>query len=639
MKHCSRPEGTIATMKKLLLAVLVLQSCAMMDRAPPASKSEGRYTATRDSKPEEKSIDFSGETLEGELTKPNGEYAEARKKVKDSKLAKAPDSFGPATGSTTSTPSAVGAPEKPPPPTTTEAITVTPPAEPSPDPKPADSPHRVTQGTLEASKRPAPKNEKTEAEESGVLLQHYGVNPTIDAAAERISTFAADVDTGSYTLARSYLERDQLPPEAAVRVEEFVNAFDYGYRAPEREAFAVQVEAFPSPYRKGYHVLHVGLKGREVKAEARKSAALTFVIDVSGSMDQSNRLPMAKQAMTMLTEQLRPDDTVAVVVYGDRAHTVLEPTPASKKETIYAALQSLRSEGSTNVQAGLELGYTVALRHFKGGGINRVILCSDGVANNGVTSADGIYARVKGKASEGITLTTVGFGMGSYNDVLMERLADQGDGHYAYVDKLDEARRIFVEQLTGTLEVIAKDVKLQLEFNPEAVERYRLLGFENRALKKEDFANDRVDAGELGAGHAVTAIYEVKLKSRSPKFFATFRARFKQPQGGQSALVEKALPMEVVRDSLAAVSGPTRMSLVAAGFAEKLRGSYWARNLSWDELIATWETLPPSLKERKQSQELHVLLLTAKRLDKRPDRFEREVPLAQMDFDRIPVLR
>jgi Ca-activated chloride channel family protein len=341
----------------------------------------------------------------------------------------------------------------------------------------------------------------------------------------------------------------------------------------------------------------------------------------------------------MLTRQLREDDTVAIVVYGDSARTVLEPTSAAQQQRIISALQSLRSEGSTNVQAGLELAYSVALRHFKGGGTNRVILCSDGVANNGITQADGIFKRVKGKASEGITLTTVGFGMGSYNDVLMERLADQGDGQYAYVDKLDEARRIFVEQLTGTLEVIAKDVKLQLEFNPEAVERYRLLGFENRSLRKEDFANDKIDAGELGAGHAVTAIYEVKLRSRSPKFFATFRARFKQPQGGASALVEKALPMEVIRDSAAKSTGPTRMSLVAAGFAEKLRGSYWARNLSWDELLATWETLPESLKSRDQSQELRTLILIARRLDKRPDRWEREMPLAQMDFDRIPVLR
>ncbi len=586
--------------RRILAAVLMLQSCALMERsAPPPSGVEAAPTA-RD-RDNDGVLDMKDEVVAGNLEKPRPK-------------AEPPDSK----------------------PTTPKVPPLLDPAA-NKNNQPAKAPEKPAGG--DDGRFAERRNENREATETGVLLQHYGVNPTIDTAAERVSTFAADVDTGSYTLARGYLEREQLPPEAAVRVEEFVNAFDYGYRAPEREAFAVQVEAFPSPYRKGYHVLHLGMKGREVKAEARKSANLVFVIDVSGSMDAQNRLPMAKDAMRMLVDQLREDDTVAIVVYGTTAHTVLEPTSAAQRRTIHAALDSLKSEGSTNVQAGLELGYTVALKRFKGGGINRVILCSDGVANNGITQADGIFQRVKGKASEGITLTTVGFGMGSYNDVLMERLADQGDGHYAYVDKLDEARRIFVEQLTGTLEVIAKDVKLQLEFNPEAVERYRLLGFENRALKKEDFSNDRVDAGELGAGHSVTAIYEVKFRSRSPKTFATFRARFKQPTGGQSALVEKALPMEVVRDSVMASTGPTRLSLVAAGFAEKLRGSYWARNLSWEELLAQWETLPQQLKERKQTQELRTLILAAKRLDKRPDRWESEMPLAQMDFDRIPVLR
>jgi Ca-activated chloride channel family protein len=602
-------------MKRVLCAALALMmSCSMMypDRAAPSPTADRAIPVKSPEQPghykQTKQLEFTDETIEGELVKPDGNTRErVRAEGKDGKPA-----GGGKHGLTDST------------------RLLKPPEEPR---------SGETLAGNETDERTGKAHEDGRGENGETVLQHYGVNPTVDTAAEPISTFAADVDTGSYTLARAYLERGELPPEAAVRVEEFVNAFDYGYRAPDREAFAVQVEAFPSPYRKGYHVLHVGIKGREVKAEARKSANLVFVIDVSGSMSAENRLPMAKRAMSMLTDQLRPDDSVAIVVYGDNARTVLPPTPASEKERIHAALHGLVSEGSTNVQAGLELGYTVALRGFKANGTNRIILCSDGVANNGITTADGIFAKVKGKASEGITLTTVGFGMGSYNDVLMERLADMGDGHYAYVDKLDEAKRIFVEQLTGTLEVIAKDVKLQLEFNPEAVERYRLLGFENRALRKEDFANDRVDAGELGAGHAVTAVYEMKLKSRAPKFFATFRARYKQPRGGESALVEKALPTEVIRDTVNASSGPTRLSLVAAGFAEKLRGSYWARNLSWDDLIATWDSLPSVLKEREQSQELRRLILTAKRLDHRPDRFEHEVPLAQMDFDRIPVLR
>ena len=473
----------------------------------------------------------------------------------------------------------------------------------------------------------------------GVLATHYGVNPTIETTAEPVSTFAADVDTGSYTLARAKLQAGSLPPEPAVRVEEFVNAFDYGYRPPEREAFSVQVEAFPSPSRKGYHVLHVGVKGREVSAAARQPSNLVFTLDVSGRMQVPNRLPLAKKAMALLVDQLDERDQVAVVVYGTTAHVVLPMTSATQRARIVEAIESVGNEGSTNVQAGLELAYDVALKAFRPGATNRVILCSDGVANNGVTTADGIFAKVKSRASEGITLTTVGFGMDSYNDTLMERLADVGDGHYAYVDRLDEARRVFVEQLTGTLQVIAKDVKLQLEFDPAAVERYRLLGFENRALAKEDFANDRVDAGELGAGHAVTALYEVKFKSRAPSHFATFRARFKAPQGHTSMLVEKALPMSVVRDGPLDASPPARLSLVAAGFAEKLRGSYWARTLRWEQLESMWAELPPSLRAQPRVQELGALLKTAHRRDAREDRFEKEAPVASMSFDHIPVLR
>ncbi len=476
------------------------------------------------------------------------------------------------------------------------------------------------------------------ANATAMYLKHYGVNPTVETTAERFSTFAVDVDTASYSLSRAYLDRGTLPAEAAVRVEEFVNSFDYGYRAPDKEAFGVQVEAFPSPNRKGYHVLHLGVKGREVRPEARKPSHLVFTIDVSGSMNIENRLGLVKKALAMLVGELDARDSVSIVVYGDSAHVVLPPTPATEKEKLLEAIDGLKPEGSTNVQAGLDLAYDLALKAFKPHGINRVILCSDGVANNGVTDAGGIWARVKSKASEGITLSTVGFGMGNYNDVLMERLADAGDGNYAYVDRLEEARRVFVENLTGTLQVIAKDVKLQLEFDPLVVERYRLLGFENRLLDKRDFANDKVDAGEVGAGHAVTALYELKLKRRDVQTFATFRARFKAPEGGASMLVEKALPTALIRESSKEATGPARLSLVAAGFAEKLRGSYWARNLSWDALLSQWDALPPALRERPDVVELHRLVTTAKRLDARPDRFEKVAPVASMDFDRVPVL-
>lgn len=472
-----------------------------------------------------------------------------------------------------------------------------------------------------------------------MVLKDYGVNPTIETTAEPVSTFSADVDTGSYTLTRGYLERGVLPDEAAVRVEEFVNAFDYGYQAPKDQAFAVQVEAFPSPSRKGYHVLHVGVKAREVSKADRKPSHLIFTIDVSGSMATENRLGLVKEALTLLVNELDARDQVSIVVYGDTAHTVLAPTPATQKERILEAIGALRPEGSTNVQAGLSLAYDLAMKGFVPGGINRVILCSDGVANNGVTDAGGIWQTVKGRASEGVTLSAIGFGMGNYNDVLMERLADMGDGHYAYVDKLDAAKRVFVENLTGTLQVVAKDVKLQLEFNPAVVERYRLLGFENRLLDKRDFANDKVDAGELGAGHAVTAIYEVKLKANADAAsFAVFRARYKAPIGGASQLVERALPTSVIRNEKKSATPPARLSLVVSGFAEKLRGSYWARTLTWDALLADLAELPPGLAQRPDVVELARLIRTAKSLDHRPDRFEAKAPMATMDFDRLPVI-
>ncbi len=470
------------------------------------------------------------------------------------------------------------------------------------------------------------------------VLQHYGVNPTIDTAAEPLSTFGADVDTASYSWARGSLERKALPAEAAVRVEEFVNAFDYGYQPPRDGVLAVNAEVFPSPSRAGYHVLHLGLKAKVVSKAERKPSHLVFTIDVSGSMGEPNRLALVKRALALLVNELDARDRISIVVYGTTAHMLLPAVSATEKERILEAIDALQPEGSTNVQEGLELAYTLAMKAFVPGGINRVLLLSDGVANNGITEAGAIWARVRGKASEGVTLSTVGFGMGSYNDVLMERLADRGDGQYAYVDRLEEAHRFFVENLTGTLQVVAKDVKLQLEFDPAAVERYRLLGFENRRLEARDFANDRVDSGDLGAGHEVTAMYEVKLKAGATGPLGTFRMRYKVPGTVNSQLFEQRLPRSIVREGFAQASGPSRLSTVAAGFAEKLRGSYWARTLTWKSLVATVDGLPPGLASRPDVVELRRLVQVAAQLDARPDRFEKEAPVATMNFDRLPVL-
>ena len=476
-----------------------------------------------------------------------------------------------------------------------------------------------------------------------MYFEHFGVNPTIDTEEENISTFAVDVDTASYSIARAYLERGYLPDEAAVRVEEFVNRFDYSYTAPEGDAFAVQVEASPSPNRTGYHVLHIGLKAKEVSAADRQASNLVFVIDVSGSMDMEDRLGLVKRALALLVGELDERDSVGIVVDGDEAHTVLEPTYATGegKEVIMGAMRRLRPEGSTNAQAGLKLGYEMAALHFEPDKVNRVILCSDGVANNGITSADRIFETVREEADRGVTVSTVGFGMGNYNDVLMERLADVGNGNYSYVDRLAEARRIFVAQVTGTLQVIAKDVKVQVEFDRDKVSRYRLLGFENRLLDKEDFANDSVDGGEIGAGHTVTALYEVKFRNDTDDSgsFATVRIRLKTPDGDTSAQIDREVPFAVVRKNYASASPPVKLSIVAAAFAEKLRGSYWVRNLSYDQILALWNDVPAPLCDREEVRGLRELIVKAKTLDCRGDKFEADVPLVRMDFDRLPVLK
>ncbi len=282
--------------------------------------------------------------------------------------------------------------------------------------------------------------------------------------------------------------------------------------------------------RDGSYIVRFGIQGYQVSEEDRKPASLTFVIDISGSMEMENRLGLVKQSLQLLVDRLRPSDTVAIVVYGSDAYVVLNPTSGEDRNRILEAIYSLHTEGATNAEAGLRLGYQLAYQAFRPGAINRVILCSDGVANVGVTGPDAILEEIRGYTETGITLTTVGFGMGNFNDVLMEQLADKGDGNYAYVDTLDEARRLFVDNLTSTLQVIAKDAKVQVDFNKEVVARYRLIGYENRAVADQDFRNDTVDAGEIGAGHHVTALYAVILNPGAQGRLATVQLRWQDPQ-------------------------------------------------------------------------------------------------------------
>ena len=410
-----------------------------------------------------------------------------------------------------------------------------------------------------------------------------GTNPFLDTEDDHLSTFAMDVDTGSYSVTRRYLTDGYLPPPEAVRVEEFVNTFDYNYDPPTEDAFAIHIDGALSKFGEGkrLQLLRIGLQGRVIPAEHRKDAILTFVIDVSGSMDMENRLGLVKKALTLLVDQLRPTDKVGIVVYGSHGRLVLSHTGIEQRSTILSAINALRPGGSTNAEEGLRIGYDLAWRNASVNHINRVILCSDGVANVGNTGPDEILKEIRTYVNKGITLSTVGFGMGNYNDVLMERLADTGDGSYAYVDTLTEAKRIFVKNLTGTLQLIAKDAKIQVDFNPEVVSRFRLLGYENRRLNHEQFRDDTADAGEVGSSHQITALYEVKLNPDAIGKLATVSIRYADPDNHRVEVSED-ISVSQLHESFDAAPATFRLAAGVAEFAEILRESYWAKDGSLD---------------------------------------------------------
>lgn len=417
-------------------------------------------------------------------------------------------------------------------------------------------------------------------------FQNYGINPFEDPREDHLSTFALDVDTASYTVARRYVTGGMLPPAEAVRVEEFVNYFDAGYRPPEREAFAIYTDGAVSPFDgDGVVLLRVGIQGYELREAERKPVSLTFVIDVSGSMAMENRLELVKRSLQLLVERLHGDDTVSLVVYGSDARIILFPTRGFEREKILEAIYSLQPEGSTNAEAGLQLGYQMAYEMFRPGANNRVILCSDGVANVGNTGADQILESIRGYADTGITLTSVGFGMGNFNDVLMEQLADNGDGNYAYIDNLDEARRLFVEDLTSTLQVIATDAKVQVDFNPETVNRYRLIGYENRAVADQDFRNDYVDAGELGAGHSATALYALVLYPQAQGRIATVQLRWQDPDTLNVQEINANFNTWDIQARFGQADPHFRLAVLAAQYAELLRFSPWAEGTSIGQLV------------------------------------------------------
>jgi Ca-activated chloride channel family protein len=454
---------------------------------------------------------------------------------------------------------------------------------------------------------PSDREEGEVERKGGDEFVSHGVNPMVDASKDKLSTFAVDVDTGAYTIARSYLRRGYLPLPSSVRVEEFVNYFSYNYPSPEKGAFAVSMEAAPSPFTPApdRYLLRVGVQGKRVEAKERKPVHLTFLVDVSGSMSSQDRLPLAQQSLKILTNTLREGDSVALVTYAGNTRVVLPATDAAYKGRILAAIDDLSSGGPTAMASGIELAYKEAMASYKKGHVNRVIVLSDGDANVGNTSHNDILRQIKSYVDKGITLSTIGFGMGNYRDNLMEQLANKGNGNYYYIDTVDEARKVFGEQVSGTLEVIAKDVKIQVEFNPEQVKEYRLIGYENRDIRDRDFRNDKVDAGEIGAGHTVTAFYEVVLKGAPGAGFATVRVRHKEPEGTKASEAAFVVGAGDIRAKLAEASKDFQFGASVVAFAEILRNSPYARELKLElvEELASASS-SPNQKDRMEFIEL-----------------------------------
>jgi Ca-activated chloride channel family protein len=430
-------------------------------------------------------------------------------------------------------------------------------------------------------------------------------NPVIVTAENPVSTFSIDVDTGSYSNVRRMLAQGQLPPADAVRTEEFINYFDYGYAPPATPAtpFSVSTEIAPAPWHDGRHLLLVGIKGYEPAREAIPASNLVFLIDTSGSMADPAKLPLLIESFKQMLPELDARDRVSIVVYAGSAGLVLPPTAGDRHEEIAAALDRLSAGGSTNGAAGIELAYAMAEEAYISGGVNRVILATDGDFNVGTVDLDALKSLIAERRKSGIALTTLGFGQGNYNDALAEQLADIGNGNHFYIDTLAEARKVLGDELTATMLTIASDVKIQIEFNPTVVAEYRLIGYENRLLRREDFNNDRVDAGEIGAGHDVTALYELtlvgsKALQNDPLRYGTktsavavggegelgfLKLRYKHPGASRSTLIERPLARSAI-----AARPSDRLAFVAsvAAFAEHLRGGTMLGEFDLDAIKA-----------------------------------------------------
>jgi len=429
---------------------------------------------------------------------------------------------------------------------------------------------------------------------------HRDSNPVQLVTEQPVSTFSIDVDTGSYTNVRRMLSAGQLPPADAVRAEEFINYFDYGYTPPadREQPFSVTTELAPAPWNAQRQLLLIGIQGYRVPAAEIPASNLVFLIDTSGSMDEPDKLPLLKASLKQLVRELRKQDRVAIVTYAGSAGVALPSTAGDQHATITAAIDSLGAGGSTNGGAGIELAYAQAEQGFIKGGVNRVILATDGDFNVGTVSQEALKTTIEDHRKSGVALTTLGFGEGNYNDAMAVMLADAGNGSHHYIDSLQEGRRVLVDEMSATLLTIAKDVKIQVEFNPEQVQEYRLLGYEKRLLKREDFNNDKVDAGEIGAGANVTAIYEItpngsaaaridplrygnpSASARGGNELAFLRLRYKLPGQSDSKLIERPIAAQAE----ARASERLRYAAAVAAFADALRGGKYLDGYGYTQI-------------------------------------------------------
>ena len=420
--------------------------------------------------------------------------------------------------------------------------------------------------------------------------QRLDENPVKLAATDPVSTFSIDVDTGAWSNTRRFINEGRLPPADAVRVEEFINYFPYEYQAHQgSHPFSVGTELARAPWNENNLLMRVAIKGQDIAKESLPPANLVFLVDVSGSMGSQDKLPLLKSSLKLLVRQMRAQDRIALVTYAGQAGIVLPSTPGNEQGRIMAAIDNLASGGSTAGASGIELAYRTAREGFIDHGINRILLSTDGDFNVGVTSFDQLKQMVERERKSGVSLSTLGFGTGNYNEQLMEQLADAGDGAYSYVDTLMEGHKVLVNEMTSTLATIARDMKIQVEFNPAVIREYRLIGYENRQLAREDFNNDKVDAGEIGAGHTVTAIYELtpfeapglieplrygsdpRPSGDKSNEMAHVRLRYKAPASDTSTLIERVVERTSAR-SMAATSDDFRFATAIAGFGQLLRG-------------------------------------------------------------------